>query len=57
MSPFIRISKYENTIIKDGENDKYGYTEKAEKTGKTVTPGKTEKTEKAGKSGKTGKTE
>jgi hypothetical protein len=25
MSPFIRISKYGNTIIKDGENDKYGY--------------------------------
>jgi len=26
MSPFIKINKYENTIIKDGENDKYGYS-------------------------------
>jgi len=25
MSPFIKINKYENTIIKDGENDKVRY--------------------------------
>jgi hypothetical protein len=26
MSPFIKISKYGNTIIKDGENDKVRYS-------------------------------